>query len=299
MWRNCGVNAIGHPQIGSTIKFIKNFNRFIIRLDRKPKSWEDRLLLFVGYLIENKKQSSTVKSYISAIKSVLRKDGVHLNLNKLLLNSLTKACRLQNNRVRTKLPICKGLMELLAKSVPKMYRSEQPYLILLFQTTIATAYFGLFRIGEITLSDHVMKAADVHIGENKDKVMILLCTSKTHGKGDKPQIIKIESTGDNNNYHFADPFRLLQRYTAIRRKFIHHSEQFFIYRDWSPVTPQQFCAILKKLLAINGLNPSLYSSQGIHAGRATDLAEVYHLSIEMIRKLGRWKSSAIYTYLRA
>ena len=52
-------------------KIWKLFNEFIIRLDFKPGSWEDRMILFVGYLIQTKKKSSTIQSYISAIKVVL------------------------------------------------------------------------------------------------------------------------------------------------------------------------------------------------------------------------------------
>ena len=32
----------------------KMFNQFIIKLDEKPNTWEDRLVLFVGYLVNNK-----------------------------------------------------------------------------------------------------------------------------------------------------------------------------------------------------------------------------------------------------
>ena len=49
----------------------KIFNAFYIKLDIKPHSWEDRLTLFIGYLVDQDKQSSTIKSYISAICAVL------------------------------------------------------------------------------------------------------------------------------------------------------------------------------------------------------------------------------------
>ena len=81
------------------------FNKFYIRLDSKPDNWEDRIVLFTGYLIENDKKSSTVKSYISAIKAVLQEDRVEINLNHCLISSLTKACKYQNDFVRTRLPI--------------------------------------------------------------------------------------------------------------------------------------------------------------------------------------------------
>ena len=65
----------------------KLFNEFFMKLDLKPKKWEDRLTLFVGYLIENEKQSSTVKSCISAIKAVLKMNGIKITEDEYLLAS--------------------------------------------------------------------------------------------------------------------------------------------------------------------------------------------------------------------
>ena len=50
----------------------KQFNQFFIQLDVKPNNWEDRLTLFVGYLISYRQaQSQTIRSYVSAIKTIL------------------------------------------------------------------------------------------------------------------------------------------------------------------------------------------------------------------------------------
>ena len=57
----------------------KQFNEFFIKLDIKPETWEDRLILFVGYLVEGNKKSATIKSYVSAIKAVLKDDEVEIN----------------------------------------------------------------------------------------------------------------------------------------------------------------------------------------------------------------------------
>ena len=59
---------------------------------------------------------------------------------------------------------------------------------------LVTAYYRLFRIGEISQSEHVIKACDVHIGTNKKKLMFVVRSSKTHSLGDKPQIVKIKAT---------------------------------------------------------------------------------------------------------
>ena len=84
----------------------ENLMNFFIQLDRKPDNWEDRLTLFVGYLIENKRKCS----YISAIKAVLKQDGIELCEDKYLLSSLTRVCRKKNDHIITHLPINKNLL---------------------------------------------------------------------------------------------------------------------------------------------------------------------------------------------
>ena len=52
-------------------------NKFLLSLDKLDNcwSWEQRTALFGAYLVDNGVQSSTLKSYFSAIKHVLRQDG--------------------------------------------------------------------------------------------------------------------------------------------------------------------------------------------------------------------------------
>ena len=168
----------------------KAFNRFYIRLDEKPNTWDDRVTLFVAFLIDTKKKSSTIKSYISAIRAILKQHmGIKVCQDSVILASLIRACKLKNDVIQTRLPIRRGLLHILISSVEKLF--HHPYVITLSQALLATSYFGLFRVGEMTASDHVVKACDVHVVTNKKKMMFVLHTSKTHTRASKPQIIKI------------------------------------------------------------------------------------------------------------
>ena len=51
----------------------------------------------------------------------------------------------------------------------------------LYMALFSTAYFGLFRVGELTASKHVVKAVNVRIGQNKNKILFILDSSKMHG----------------------------------------------------------------------------------------------------------------------
>ena len=263
-------------------------------------------------MIQQKRKSSTIKSYISAIKAVLKDDGEELNENVYLINALTKACRLNNDIVQTRLPIRKNLIKLLVNQIPKLFARPQPFLTLLYQTLLVTAYYGLFRIGEVTHSQHVILAKDVHIAQNKKKLMFVLHSSKTHWYDVKPQIVKISSTEQNNITPKTNkgrkkkkslgkdnlcPFTLLQAYIQRRGTRKNDKEQFFIFSDGSPVLPRHARDILKEAIIGIGLDPELYEFHGIRGGRATDLAAM-NVDLGTIKILGRWTSGAVFKSLK-
>ena len=281
----------------------KNFNEFYLRLDKKPTSWEERLVLFVGYLIQNKKKSSAIRCYVSAIKAVLRDDGRKMNTDDALLTALTRACRLHYDTYTTRLPIRKDMLHMLIRSLDNYFANNpQPYLVTLFRAMFCMAYFGLFRIGEIAQGVHVIKAKDVHVGKNKDKLMFVLYSSKTHSKGVKPQIIKINALRQISNHQTKDksqtcPFNLIKNYVAMRRPYKSETEQFFILRDNSPVTQNIFRPLLKNLIKFNSLECHAYMTQAFRAGSSCDLYDM-GVSVETIKKLGRWKSNAVFAYIK-
>ena len=199
---------------------------------------------------------------------------------------MTRAWWLWNDHCQARFPIQKALVTLLVKNVPRLFSSAQPYLTTLYQALLLTTYFGLFRIGELTFSKHVLKAKDVHIGTNKDKLLFVLHTSKTHNKGSKPQSIKICAEGESNRNPWC-PFVWVQKFLSIRKKYVSDGEQFYVFHDCSPVTPSHYLAALKKLLQISNINSKFYSVHIICAGRTKDLFDM-GVSVETIKKISRW-----------
>ena len=100
------------------------FNQFFIKLDVKPDAWEQRLVLFAGFLAGQNKKATTIKSYVSAIKAVLLNIDVEINEDRFLLNSITRACSYRNDVARTKLPIHKGLLKLLLQELGRMFDAQ-------------------------------------------------------------------------------------------------------------------------------------------------------------------------------
>ena len=73
-------------------------------------------------------------------------------------------------------------------------------------------------------------------------------------------------------------------------------EQFFIHKDGSPVLASQFRHVLKNLISGINLDPSLYGTHSLRAGRSCDLIK-FGYTIEEVKCIGRWLSNAIYRYL--
>ena len=252
------------------------FNSFLLKLDEMPQDWENRTTLFIGHLINEGMQSSTIKSYVSAIKKLLVIDGYKWKDELVLLGTLTRACRLTNDLVRTRLPIHGSLLELILFEFQREF-SSQPYLQALYKALFALGYYGLMRVGELTMNEgnHAVRAANIHIASNKQKMLILLYTSKTHSEAVKPQKIKItalqqEKGGCSIQRHFC-PFRLLREYVNFRGNYITADEPFFVFSDHSAVKAEQARKLLKRAISKIGLNSKHYDVHGLRIGRASDL----------------------------
>ena len=74
-------------------------------------------------------------------------------------------------------------------------------------------------------------------------------------------------------------------------------EPFFVYSDGSSVKPYQVRKLLRSLLNALDLNGSLYDVHSFRIGRTCDL-EKFGYSVDQIKSMGRWKSNAVYRYLK-
>ena len=260
----------------------------------------------VAYLVHKKRQSKTIRSYISAIKAILKVNKILLHEDQYALSAMTKACKLKNDKVRIRKPIhSKLLKEILHQTTEEFTgnktKNQQPYLDILYRAMFVTAYYGLFRIREIATGDYPILARDVLIGKNKSKILLTLHSSKMHGFGDKPQKIKIsavDNIDNNENQRHYCPFQIISTYLRIRGPMQTWNEPFFVFRDKTPVTPEIFRSTLKLLLTKLNYNSDLFNGHSFRIGRSQDLYKL-GVPISTIRWLGRWstKSNVVYTYL--
>ena len=285
-----------------------SFNKFLIRLDRKSEKWEQRVALYCAFLVDKGNKSTTIRSYVSAIKNVLRVDGYNWNDNLIILDTIIKSCKLINDRVCCRLPIQKGLLELLLFEIERIFQNHL-YLECMYKAIFAMSYYGLMRVGELAAkvdnagnkSNHAVKACDIHVGQNKEKIMIILRSSKTHGKESLPQKIKISAdswTAKRQLMNHFSPFELLRTYMKICGNYDYDVEQFFVFKYNVKVQPEHIRNVLKLRLRRLGLNEDLYNRQSFRIGRATDLIVKANWPVELVKRMGRWKSNAVYKYVK-
>ena len=220
------------------------------------------------------------------------------------LGALIRGCKLKNDSIKTRLPIHKHLLEAVLFEIKRMFggsSNPQLYLELLYKAVFSTAYYGLMRIGEVALGDHTAQARDVHVGHNKEKILIMLYSSKTHGKESIPQKIKISGIASGNPssaVKFFCLFKLIRRYANMRGSYHSDSEPFFVLSDGSPLQPQLLRKTLRHILGARlNLNASLYDFHSLRIGRTTDMFKMGY-TIEQIRNAGRWKSNVVYKYVK-
>ena len=111
-----------------------------------------------------------------------------------------------------------------------------------------TAYYGLFRIGEIAEGPHIIDFLDVHANQDKNKILFVLWTSKTHWISKKPQVVKIMAVNAKEAIWPTDqlsycPCCIIVDYLKLRPNS-NHDKQLFIFRDGTPVKPEAFRTML-------------------------------------------------------
>ena len=234
---------------------------------------------------------------------MLINDNYQWDENRVKLGTLTQACKIQNDCLTCRLPIHKTLFEQLLFELERIL-DQQYYLCAMYKAIFCLAYYGLMRITELVHGDHTLKAKDIYVGQNKDKIMLTLYTSKTHSRAHYPQKIKItaneerrEANIKKGNFTFFCPFEIVGTYFRLRGDYAHKNEEFFIFRDRTVVSPSQVRSILRFGLKRLGLEASLYGTHSFRIGRCSDLMKA-GVPLEEIKRRGRWKSNAVFRYMR-
>ena len=233
-------------------------------------------------------------------------DGYTWDDKWIMFNALTRACKLKNDVVFDRKPVRKKLIiQLLYAIKQKRFHDDelnQFYIQIMYISAFQTAYYGLMRVGEYTRGPHVLKAKDVSLSQDKSMAKLILHSSKTHDRSNRPQniLIKLDQHDieEQKKYKYKfHPVKQLDTYSKFRGSYINDDDQFYIFMDGTPLLPDHIRSLLRELIGNLGLNPESYDTHSFRIGRATDLMKRGD-DLETVKRMGRWKSNAVYNYLR-
>ena len=162
---------------------------------------------------------------------------------------------------------------------------DNQFEVCMYSVLLSAGFHGLFCLGELAISDHVILAENVHIGMYK--AVIILPTSKANQMC-MAQHINI------NSYSTACPVKALTAYTLIHPK---RPGQFFMQLSGNPILTQDIACILNKLSTFLNLPQQLIKLHFLYIGGSTHLYLSSH-SLKHIQDKGRWSSQAFQRYIR-
>lgn len=272
---------------------LKRFSEIRTKL-QLPQLWPpdvSHIVQFIAYLSLNKAAHATVRLYLTAISFKCKMLGSADPTKEFIVQKMLEGVRRSNPGRDQRLPITTNLLKDILSKLPlvctSLYESK------MFSAAFTLAFHGFLRVGEITLHrnncDRVLSVHDIKI-EQMDKLLkVHIRYSKTDQSG-QGTVIKIIGSGDA-----ICPFKCMTEYLACRPRCF--DGQLFKHFNGQALTRYQFSAVLKKALSFIGIEYSNYKSHSFRIGAATCAAE-RGVSVAEIQKAGRWKSNAVYSYIR-
>ena len=188
-------------------------------------------------------------------------------------------------------PLLYELVSALQHTSPSAYRRS------LFGAMFMTAFYGFFRIGELSCAskkqvDTVLQFDHVTFLKQSSRVTAvkIVITKFKHNTNNRPFVITIESEPSET---FC-PVQTLLDYIKLRG---HQKGPLFACADGEAISTNDFNLELRRALTFCGLDCSRYKSHSFRIGAACHASEK-GFSDSQIRALGRWRSDAFRTYIR-
>lgn len=271
---------------------INSFNSFRV-LYKLPNLWPlsiKDVSLFIAYCFEKAFSAKSISTYISGLAFVHKINNWYDINQSFVVKKLLEGCHRSRPSFDRRAPITFNMLQKICSLTQSVCFNE--YESVMFKSMFSLAFFGLFRVGELTTSRYqpsALNCNDVIFAYDNKAVQITMRHFKTNQRG-KPVILKIPCEDTD----LICPVCTLRNYLQSRTPGV---GPLFIHMNGSPVTRYQFSAVLKKCIDRAGFSSSHFRTHSFRIGRATHLASL-GLHGSAIMKLGRWYSDAHKLYIR-
>lgn len=251
----------------------------------------DTLSFFIVYMCHHIEPRS-VGTYLSGVVSQLEPHfpNVRAVRNGMLVARTLKGCkRLRSKPIRRKQPISRDHLRVAARSLSP----RSTYDDILFVSMLFVGFYGLLRLGEMTMSDsrslrnprkYARRSSVEWIAEG---FAFWLPTHKTDTTFEGSRVVIPQKSES-----LVDPVSIFRRYILARDSSFLFHPFLWVRENASVPTRSWFLRRLRKLIPNSG-----FAGQSIRSGGATALAED-GVSPHLIQATGRWSSDTFQIYIR-
>ena len=272
---------------------IESFEKFRL-LYNLPCIWpapKDHVILFIAYCFECGYAPSSITTYIAGLSFKHKLNEWYDPMEMFMIKKLLEGCKRSRVRHDIRSPVTPNMLRAICDRLPHVCYDS--YEVLMFRSVYLLAYYGLMRVSELVNTSKLQISRHIQLGDltfGSDGVMIVtIRESKTCQRG-QPVHLKIPCIIDAE----VCPVCMLRKYVDMRSK---QPGSLFVHANNKPLTRSQFAGVLAKTLQQTPYRSEHVRTHSFRIGRASELASK-GVDIEVIKKMGRWKSDAYKTYIR-
>ncbi len=276
---------------------LNSFRNFRLK-HNLPLLWPattQHITLFIASLSLEGLSSSSISSYVSAIAFIHKTNCWSDPYDNFVIKKVLEGCRrTKPNTDDTRLPITSTVLHNIICKLPFVCSST--FETSLFKAALLLAFCGFLRVSEYAAhakhgnTSRMLQVSDVHISGYGDVGMdVIIRHSKTDQKSRSVKL-KISNLQEKT----LCPVKAMREFLAVRPL---GQGALFIHMDKLPLTYNQINTVIRKCTDLLGLPSMLYSSHSLRIGAATSAA-ANGISEDLIKEMGRWKSSSFQLYIR-
>ena len=246
---------------------------------------------FIAYLSLGKYAASTARLYIAGIGYHCKLEQVQDTTQNFVLKKMLTGFERTHKSKDTRLPVTPQLLKRIVEICPMICNSA--FESLLFRAVFTLAFFGFFRVGELTANSkssviHALPFSGLKFTNDKRNLEVYIPHSKTDQSG-KGVTVSIAKVGGS-----ICPVQCMEAYLRVRPS---GSPQLFCHFNKEPLTRYQFSSVLSKAIRQLNLGGGRYRPHSFRIGAAS-ISSKLGISEDKIKELGRWQSDSYKRYIR-
>lgn len=253
----------------------------------------ERLAQFIAYCHNQNFRANTISTYVSALGYIHKLYNMVNPTESFVIKKLLYSIRRMSTADK-RLPFTVANIQTLLAALHSHILDH--YNRVLLKAMFLTAFFGLFRVGELSISQNghqntVLRKdlTFMYTNANVSSAVINVRNYK-HSQG-QATAVPLALQSDKQ----LCPVRALVRYLRLCPT---QTGPLFQFRNGDPVTTAFFRSNLRTCVVASDLNPQFYTSHSFRIGGATH-AHSHKMPASQLQRLGRWRSNAYVKYIRS